>query len=42
MMWELPAGRIDDGETAITAAKRELLRKPDTVPASGREFSIST
>jgi len=25
MMWELPAGRIDDGETAITAAKRELL-----------------
>jgi len=24
MMWELPAGRIDDGETALTAAKREL------------------
>ncbi|SPE44736.1 NUDIX hydrolase [Candidatus Sulfotelmatobacter sp. SbA7] len=27
MMWELPAGRIHDGETPLTAAKRELLEE---------------
>src|ERR1700687_5324668 len=27
MMWELPAGRIADGEPALTAAKRELLEE---------------
>ncbi len=27
MMWELPAGRIDDGENPLTAAKRELLEE---------------
>lgn len=27
MMWELPAGRIDDGEPAVAAAKRELLEE---------------
>jgi ADP-ribose pyrophosphatase len=27
MMWELPAGRIDDGERKLAAAKRELLEE---------------
>jgi ADP-ribose pyrophosphatase len=27
MMWELPAGRVDDGETLLTAAKRELIEE---------------
>jgi ADP-ribose pyrophosphatase len=27
MMWELPAGRIDEGEPALAAAKRELLEE---------------
>lgn len=26
-LWELPAGRIDDGENGLTAAKRELLEE---------------
>jgi ADP-ribose pyrophosphatase len=26
-LWELPAGRIDDGENELTAAKRELLEE---------------
>jgi ADP-ribose pyrophosphatase len=26
-LWELPAGRIDDGEDALTAAKRELAEE---------------
>jgi ADP-ribose pyrophosphatase len=26
-MWELPAGRIDEGEDALTAAKRELVEE---------------
>jgi len=27
MLWELPAGRIDDGEKGLAAAKRELLEE---------------
>ncbi len=27
MLWELPAGRIDEGENDLTAAKRELLEE---------------
>ena len=27
MLWELPAGRIDDGEKGLVAAKRELLEE---------------
>jgi ADP-ribose pyrophosphatase len=27
MMWELPAGRVDEGESELAAAKRELLEE---------------
>ncbi len=27
MLWELPAGRLDEGENALQAAKRELIEE---------------
>ena len=39
MMWELPAGRIDDGETALTAAKRELLEETGYIPKEKYSFA---
>jgi ADP-ribose pyrophosphatase len=27
MMWELPAGKVDEGETAFAAARRELIEE---------------
>ena len=48
MMWELPAGRIDDGERELAAAKRELLEETgytatplEEDPAFLRESRIS-
>jgi ADP-ribose pyrophosphatase len=42
MMWELPAGRIDDGETALTAAKRELLEETGYRARLWKRICIST
>ena len=38
MMWELPAGRIDDGERELAAAKRELLEETGYTARSWRKI----
>lgn len=37
-MWELPAGRIDEGETELAAAKRELLEETGYTAKSWRRI----
>ena len=42
-LWELPAGRIDPGETALAAGKRELLEETGTIARdNGSAPCIST
>jgi len=41
-LWELPAGRIDPGEDALTGAKRELAEETGYSRASGSSRSITT
>ena len=41
-LWELPAGRVDKGETELAAAKRELFEETGYTAHAGSAFSSST